>query len=108
MDIVSDHMRGMIKWKPFNTLLKERDIIEIEKKKSLIEKPIIMIDRINYINDTLIEAIKYNLDVKIEYFSHGMLKNTIGKIEKTNTQEKYILINKTRIYFKNLINIKTL
>ena len=101
-------MRGMIKWKPFNTLLKESDIIEIEQKKQLINKPTLMTDRINYINETLIEALKNNLNTNIEYFSHGMLKTTNGKIDKLNTLEKYILINKTRIYFKNLINIKIL
>lgn len=100
--------RGMIKWKPFNTLLKENDILELEKKKNLITKPIIMTDRINYINETLIEATTYNLEVQIEYFSKGILKRITGIIEKTNTIEKYILINKTRIYFKNLINIKIL
>ena len=43
-------MRGMIKWKPFNSLLKENDILEIEKNKTLITKPVIMEDKINSIN----------------------------------------------------------
>ena len=38
--------RKMIKWKPFNTLLKYKDILEIEKKRQLVDKPVIMEDRI--------------------------------------------------------------
>lgn len=101
-------MRGMIKWKPFNSLLKDSDILEIERKKALISKPIIMEDRINSINDIIKEANCNNLNVNILFFSHGMLKRVSGKIEKVNVNEKYILINKTRIYFKNLINAQIL
>lgn len=95
----------MVKWKPFNTLLKYSDILEIEKKKSLMEKPIILEDKINEINLTLNNAITNNLSVSIKYFNKGRLLYINGIIEKVYTNEKYILINKTRIYFENIINI---
>ena len=56
-------MRGMIKWKPFNSLLNKNDIQEIIKKKTLIQKPIIMEDKILEINNTLIESINNNSNV---------------------------------------------
>jgi len=101
-------MRGMIKWKPFNSLLNKNDIQEILKKKALIQRPIIMEDKIIEINNTLIESINNNLKVEITYFNKGLLNKQIGIIEKINKIDKYILINKKRIYFKNLININFL
>jgi len=101
-------MRGIIKWKPFNTLINNYDIKEIEKKKLLIKKPIIMEDRISKINMCLIEAVKNNLNIEIKHFKECILKTDIGKINKINKNEKYILINNKRIYFKNIININIL
>lgn len=101
-------MRGMIKWKPFNSLLKDSDILDIERKKMLESRPIIMEDRINSIDETIREAISNKLDVSVLFFSHGMLKRFNGKILEVNVYEKYILISKTRIYFKNLIDLQVL
>ena len=96
-------MRGMIKWRPFNSLLNNKDIKEIEKNRLKITKPIIMEDRIIEINEILTNALNNNLNIKIKHYSIKSLKITTGKIEKINIIEKYILINKTRIYFKNII-----
>ena len=98
-------MRGMIKWKPFNTLIKSSDIVLLAKQKEIEKKPIIAEDRIESINYTLKEAIENNLTVEIKYWKIRELKLTIGKILKINLEEKYILINNFRIYFKNVINI---
>lgn len=96
-------MRGIIKWKPFNTLLNNKDINEIIKARNLAQKPIIMEDRIIEINNDLNEALKNNKTLKIKYFNKGESKTTTGNIQNINTIEKYILINNIRIYFKNLI-----
>ena len=45
--------RKMVKWKPFNTLLKYKDILDIERNRSLIDKPVIMEDRIIKIDKIL-------------------------------------------------------
>ena len=99
-------MRGMIKWKPFNSLLNNKDYEDIEKKRNIITKPSIAKDKIIEIDYILKESIKYKKMVEIKYFSVNDLKYTRGTIEKLDTYEKYILINKTRIYFKNIINLK--
>lgn len=98
-------MRGMIKWKPFSTMLTNNDIILIEKKRNTIKKPSISTDQINEIDQTLKNAIHYNLPVQIKYFKSEILLSTQGNITNLNIIEKYILINSTRIYFKNIINI---
>lgn len=98
-------MRGMIKWKPFNTLLNNRDINEIIMIRNKVEKPIIMEDRINEIDNLLKVAINENKEIKVKYFDKGELKYINGNIRKINTIEKYILINSIRIYFKNLIKV---
>ena len=101
-------MRGMIKWKPFNTLLNNKDIKTLSELKQKIEKPEIMEDRIYEINTILTNSLKEKQLLEIKHYSINMLKITQGYITNINKIEKYILINKTRIYFKNIINIKTL
>jgi hypothetical protein len=101
-------MRGMIKWKPFNTLLNNKDIKILSELKQKIEKPEIMEDRIYEINTILTNSLKEKQLLEIKHYSINMLKITQGYITNINKIEKYILINKTRIYFKNIINIKTL
>lgn len=98
-------MRGMIKWKPFNTLLNNRDINEIIMIRNKVEKPIIMEDRISEIDNLLKVAIKENKEIRVKYFDKGELKYINGNIRNINTTEKYILINSIRIYFKNLIKV---
>lgn len=99
--------RKMIKWKPFNTLLKYKDILDIERNRSLIDKPVIMEDRIIKI-DNLLKEVNENTLVKVKYFNKGILFYITGKIKKVNEIEKYILINNTRIYYKNLIDIEVI
>ena len=98
-------MRGMIKWKPFNTLLNNRDINEIIMIRNKVEKPIIMEDRITEIDNLLKVAINENKEIRVKYFDKGELKYINGNIRNINTIEKYILINSIRIYFKSLIKV---
>ena len=99
--------RKMIKWKPFNTLLKYKDILEIEKKRQLVDKPIIMEDRINEINNILIN-LDANILVKVRYFNNGIILYKEGYINKVDVLKKYILIEGFRIYFKELIKIEVI
>ena len=62
-----------------------------------------MEDRISKINMCLIEAVKDNLNIEIKHIKECILKTDIRKINKINKNEKYILINNKRIYFKNII-----
>lgn len=105
---INGHMRGMIKWKPFNTLINNKDILEISNSRLKETKPIIMEDKILEINSILTSSIKGNLNLEIKYWHINSLKTIIGTIKKINKNEKYILVSHTRIYFKDIINIKTL
>lgn len=99
--------RKIVKWKPFNTLLKYKDILDIERNRSLIDKPVIMEDRIIKIDNILKDANENTL-VKVKYFNKGVLFYITGNIKNVNEIEKYILINNTRIYYKNLIDIEVI
>lgn len=99
--------RKMVKWKPFNTLLKYKDILDIERNRNLIDKPVIMEDRIIKIDNILKDANENTL-VKVKYFNKGILFYITGNIKNVNEIEKYILINNTRIYYKNLIDIEAI
>lgn len=100
--------RGMIKWKPFNTLLNSNDIKEIELNRSKISKPIIMEDRINEINSILVNAYNNHLSIKVKHYNNGFLFYKSGFIKSINAYEKYILMDNIRIYFKNIINVSYL
>lgn len=99
--------RKMIKWKPFNTLLKYKDILEIEKKRQLVDKPVIMEDRIYEINDVL-KSVNSSTLVRVKYFNKGMLLYKEGYVSEIDTIEKYILIDRFRIYFRELIKIEVI
>lgn len=101
-------MRDMIKWKPFNTLLKNNDIDEILKEKEKIDKPIISKDRIVLIDYTLKEAIHKGKRIEIKYWNNNSLIYVSGNIDKIDTNLKYILVNGRRMYFKNIINMKVI
>jgi hypothetical protein len=110
VDIISNGdimYRKMIKWKPFNTLLKYKDILEIEKKRQLVDKPVIMEDRIYEINDVL-KSVNSSTLVRVKYFNKGMLLYKEGYVSKIDTIEKYILIDRFRIYFRELIKIEVI
>ena len=81
--------RKMVKWKPFNTLLKYKDILDIERNRNLIDKPVIMEDRITKI-DKILKDVNENTLVKVKYFNKWILFYITGNIKKVNEIEKYI------------------
>ena len=100
-------MRKMIKWKPFNTIPEMSKIIdEIEEKKLKQHAPTIMQDLTESINYNIQEAIHENIKIEVKYLKQGFLKYEYGYIKNIDTNKKYILINNTKIYFKNIINAK--
>ncbi len=99
-------MRGMVKWQPFNSILNYTDLDDILKSRNKVTKPIISKDRIIEIDYTIKEALRNNLEVNIKYFKYTSLKYIDGYIDKVNVNEKYILVNNTRIYFKDIIDLK--
>lgn len=98
-------MRGMEKWKPFNAILNDNDIKDVLEKRKQVSKPIIMEDRIIEINETLKLSLDNYKNVNVKYYNKGYLKEVTGMVSKANIIEKYILIDSTRIYFKNIIKI---
>lgn len=74
--------RKMVKWKPFNTLLKYKDILDIERNRNLIDKPVIMEDRITKI-DKILKDVNENTLVKVKYFNKGILFYITGKYKKS-------------------------
>lgn len=99
-------MRGMVKWQPFNSILNYSDFDDIISSRNKVSKPIISKDRIIEIDFNIKEALRNNDEVEIKYFKFNSLKYIYGYIEKVNIQEKYILVSNTRIYFKDIINLK--
>ena len=76
--------RKMVKWKPFNTLLKYKDILDIERNRSLIDKPVIMEDRIIKIGGKEIAAdpAEENIISIKTLLSNGFKKKSDGDYRK--------------------------
>ena len=96
--------RGMIKWKPFNSVLNSNDLYDIINSKNIKKKPIISEDVLYKIDYTIKEAYINKSKVKIDYWCDN-INTIIGVIDKIDTQKKYILVNNTKIYFKDILDI---
>lgn len=97
--------RGMKKWQPFNALEHYDDYINSTYKiKELVNKPILSEEQIQEINSSLSS---YNHDeVNITHYKQGQILITQGIINKIDVPNQVLTINKTRIFFSNLLKIE--
>ena len=99
--------RGMKKWQPFNALEhydEYLDIIYHEKEKKA--KPILSEEQINDINYAL--NIYNHDEVSIQYYKQGEILEITGIISKIDSQNQVLTINKSKIFFSNLLKIEFL
>ena len=97
--------RGIIKWRPFNSLGNtSKMILASNKQKTRISMPILSEDQVYEIND----KIKCSLNnlVNIKYYQNGYLYEINGTIKKIDAINKYLYINNKRIYFRFIVKFK--
>ena len=101
----TNSQRGMKKWQPFNALEhydEYLDVIYHEKEKK--DKPSLSEEQINDINYAL--SIYNHYEVNIHYFKQGEILQITGIINKIDTPNQVLTINKIRIFFSNLLKIE--
>lgn len=100
--------RGYIKWAPFNSLISDKVVInEILKSKNKIQKPTLSDDQIEYLNDKIFEAYTNHIKVNLFIYKNQNVINLKGFVNNINVQKKYIIFNKSIIYFNQIIKITT-
>ena len=97
--------RGMMKWAPFNSLLNGKDVSAVVMSREKISKPILTEESLEIINEKISEAMLYDLNVEIKYWNIDKISFINGKIIKVDVYEKNILIDKSKISFKNIIDV---
>ena len=101
----TNSQRGMKKWQPFNALEhydEYLDVIYHEKEKK--DKPSLSEEQINDINYAL--SFYNHNEVNIHYFKQGEILQITGIINKIDTPNQVLTINKIRIFFSNLLKIE--
>ena len=102
--------RGMKKWLPFDSLTNTNKMKhEISKKKIKIEKPILSEDQLNQLEIIIKEAF-FNKDlVEIHYYTNNNILTKKVNIISIDYNKKLILLSdNTKLYYKQIINIKYL
>ncbi len=95
-----------IKWAPFNSVINDTKIKnEIIKKQSKINKPTLSEDQIIVLNDKIFEAYTNHIKVNIFIFNSNTITKLTGFINSINISKKYIIFNKSHIFFNQIIKI---
>jgi len=95
------------KWQPFAAL--EGFSNEIEKtriNKEKIEKPILMPDKLEELNEKLYTVFEEQKEIDIEYYNRGFLEHFFGKIKKIDfINKEIILVSEDNLKKKLKINL---
>lgn len=98
--------RGFIKWQPFQSLIPNKNTIDIIEKEKNYSKPILFPEKINQLNELILEAYYNKSIIKINYYEAGQLKEIKSFIKKINPNSHTIeLGNHQTLHFKQIINI---
>lgn len=86
--------RGIIKWAPFDALVGYSSMIhELKYKMGKRSKPILSDDQYEILNQHLNFAYHHRLEVMIEYFHDGYIKETCGFIRNIDWIKKKIILS---------------
>lgn len=97
--------RGMKKWAPYKSLDSQADFIaKMRYEKSRVEKPLVMEDEANRINEIL--SSYHGQEVALSYYRDGYVHNEIGIISHICQIYMYLTINSIRIQFRDLVDLK--
>lgn len=101
----NNNRRG--KWQPFDALSGFRD--SLQKKSYDLEKqvkPQLSPDQVEDINNILNEALTYQQEVEVNYFSDGYIETITGGINKIDLIKKLIYINNKKIRLDSIVDCK--
>ena len=98
--------RKEIKWAPFNSVINGKYIInELNKKRNRAIKPVLSEDQIEVLNEFISESYTNHTKINLYVYKNYTINKLIGYINNINIQNKYLIFNKTLIYFNQIIKI---
>lgn len=99
--------RGMIKWQPFNSVINTNKIVTVlEKERNYIIKPSLSEEQLIELNNKVLDAFYSKIKIKIKYYFNGVIYEKKGTITSINNNSKFIVINKEKINFSQILDIK--
>ena len=99
--------RGMIKWAPFQSLKEQAVYLKrMRDERHKIEKPIILQDKIEEINEVL--SSYHGEEVCIQFYQCGLIKFERGEITRMDPYQNRIHINEKDIPLKDVLDIEVL
>ena len=99
--------RGMIKWQPFNSVINTNKIVTLlEKERNYIIKPSLSEEQLIELNNKVLDAFYSKIKIKIKYYFNGVIYEKKGTITSINNNSKFIVINKEKINFSQILDIK--
>ena len=99
--------RGIIKWAPFDALNGFHETIEAYKyEKGKKDRPILLEDKLNRLDELLKEAIENILEIQIYYYYDGYIKNIYGHVKKLDRNYRYMILdNGIRLALDDIVDI---
>ena len=98
--------RGIIKWRPFDSVMSSNKVIkELLKERSKIKKPILSDEQENILEQKLIIAFYTNSTIKVSYFNNGMINDFEDQIKKIDSTYHKIYFHHHILLFEQIIEI---
>lgn len=98
--------RNTIKWAPFNSVINGNNVInELAQEQNKISHPVLTEDKIESIEEYIIESFNSSTEINIKYYKNYQLYKVSGYITKIDPiNKKIILNNDISLYFNNIID----
>lgn len=98
--------RGMKKWNPFKALQGQFELIDqIQKEKGKEEKPILSLDKLNELNETISQADVGDVYL-ITYYENGFILKEQMVLVKVDLISKLIIFEDKKLYIKDILDIE--
>jgi hypothetical protein len=99
--------RGIIKWSPFDGLAGFNDMFtELRNRLTRMDKPVLLDDRLEELDEALQQALRNDTRILIEYFYDGHIRYTEGTILKMDAIHRKVLMDtKQSIPIQDILNI---
>lgn len=98
--------RGIIKWRPFDSVISGNKVVkELLKERSKIKRPILSEEQENNLEQKLVIAFYTNSEVKVAYFNNGKINNFQDQIKKIDSIYHKIYFCHHTLLFEQIIEI---
>lgn len=98
--------RGNKKWTAMMLIEHRKRLEKLKESEKNRKKPILDDQEKSAINFKLQQAMQKDLTVEIKYYDNKRFKNSAGRIDKVDINQRYIIISNKKIPFKNIMELK--